>query len=181
MDDLDADLLAGVGRGDSGAIRALIDRKLPRLLALATRMLGDRTKAEDVAQESILRLWRQAPHWRRGEARVDSWLHRVALNQCYDRLRRRREHLFAEPPDSLDPALPPDKRLSQTEDEARVLDALQTLPDRQREAIILQYYQEVSNFEAARIMDVSVDALESLLARGRRALRARLLEDGHDA
>ena len=181
MDDPDADLLAAAGRGDGRATRALVDRKLPRLIALATRMLGDRTEAEDVAQESLLRLWRQASRWRRGEAKVDSWLHRVALNQCYDRLRRSRDSPAAQPPDSIDPSPRPDQALGRTEDGERLLDALQRLPDRQREAIILQYYQGLSNMEAARLMDVSVDALESLLARGRRALRAILMEDGHDA
>jgi RNA polymerase sigma factor (sigma-70 family) len=66
----------------------MVARKLPRLLALATRMLGDRDEASDVAQEAFIRIWKQASRWKRGQARFDTWLHRVALNLCYDRLRR---------------------------------------------------------------------------------------------
>ena len=69
----------------------MVARKLPRLLALAERMLGRRGEADDVAQEAFVRIWKQAPHWQPGRARFDTWLHRVALNLCYDRLRRRRE------------------------------------------------------------------------------------------
>ena len=89
--DPDEDLVDRVARGDPAAIRALTARKLPRLLALAGRMLGDAVEAEDIAQEAMLRAWRQAPKWRPGVAKFDTWLHRVALNLCYDRLRRRRE------------------------------------------------------------------------------------------
>lgn len=152
-------------------------RKLPRLLGLATRMLGDAIEAEDVAQETFLRIWREAPHWRFQGAPFDSWLYRVALNLCYDRLRRRRETIVATPPDRVDPAPPPDAALDERADQQRISAALQSLPERQREAIVLQYYQELSNIEAADVMGISVEALESLLARARRSLRAYLKED----
>src|SRR5665213_211359 len=88
--DLDDELVVKAGRGDPAAIRALVTRKLPRVLILAFRMLGDPGEAEDVAQETFLRAWKFAPRWRPGQARFDTWLHRVALNLCYDRLRRSR-------------------------------------------------------------------------------------------
>lgn len=165
-----------VAQGDAAAIRAMIARKLPRLLSLAHRMLGDASEAEDVAQEAFVRIWKQAPVWRSGKARFDTWLHRVALNLCYDRLRRRRETPTAEPPDHADPTAAPDRRLEAAGVAARVASALQGLPDRQREAIVLCHYQELSNIEASAVMGVSVEALESLLARGRRALRAALAD-----
>ncbi|MFN5614967.1 MAG: sigma-70 family RNA polymerase sigma factor, partial [Brevundimonas sp.] len=90
-EDPDEDLVRRVADGDPAAIQALVARKLPRMTALAWRMLGDAGEAEDVAQEAMLRAWRQAPRGRPGPARFDTWLHRVALNLCYDRLRRRRE------------------------------------------------------------------------------------------
>lgn len=179
--DPDADLLARIGRGEQQAARAIVDRKLPRLIALATRMLGDAGEAEDVAQETFVRLWRQASRWRRGEAKVDTWLHRVALNQCYDRLRRRRPQPQPDPGDGPAHAPPPDRPLDARETTLHVAEALQSLPDRQREAIILHYYQELSNVEAATVMEISVEALESLLARARRALRARLQDMIDDA
>lgn len=176
MGESDEELLARVARGDPAAVRALVARKLPRLLSLAGRMLGDASAAEDVAQEAFLRVWKQAPRWRPGAARFDTWLHRVALNLCYDRLRRRRELSYADPPDQADESPGPERGLEALDTGRRVAAALQTLPDRQREAIVLCHYQELGNIEAAAAMGVSVEALESLLGRGRRALRAVLAD-----
>lgn len=174
--DPDEEVLARVAQGDPAAVRALVGRKLPRLLGLAQRMLGDAAEAEDVAQEAFLRVWKQAPAWRPGEARFDTWLHRVALNLCYDRLRRRRETPVELPPEQPDTGPAPDRGLEAADVGARVSAALQGLPERQREAVALCHYQELTNIEAAAVMGVSVEALESLLARGRRALRAALAD-----
>lgn len=178
-DKTDEELLAGFGQRNPAAVRAMVLRKLPRILSLASRMLNDRGEAEDVAQEAFLRIWRQSGKWQSGRARFDTWLHRVTLNLCYDRLRRRREQPVAEMPDSVDPAPLPDEIAGRKDESARVDAALALLPERQREAIVLQYYQELSNTEAAAIMDISIEALESLLARARRNLRQQLQEADH--
>jgi len=174
--DPDEELLARVGAGDPAAVRALVARKLPRLLALAQRMLGDAAEAEDVAQETFVRAWRQAAAWKPGGARFDTWMHRVALNLCYDRLRRRREIATDQPPEQRDEGPGPDRGLQAADTGRRVGRALQALPDRQREAIVLCHYQELGNIEAAGLMGVSVEALEGLLGRGRRALRLALAD-----
>ena len=174
--DPDEDLLIRVGRGEPAAARALVASKLPRLLSLARRMLGDVGEAEDVAQEVFVRAWRQASRWTPGGGRFDTWMHRVALNLCYDRLRRRREEPMADPPDQVDPGPSPDRGLRASETGRSVAAAMAALPDRQREAIVLCHYQEMSNIDAAALMGVSIEALESLLARARRALRAALAE-----
>ena len=174
--DPDDELVRRAGQGDAAAVQALVARKLRRVLALAERMLGDAAEAEDVAQEAFFRVWRHAPRWRPGAARFDTWLHRVTLNLCYDRLRRRRERPTAEPPDSPDTGPAPDRGLLATDVGVRVRGALQALPPRQREAIVLCHYQELGNIEAAGLMDVSVEALESLLSRGRRALKSALAD-----
>jgi len=174
--DPDEELVRRVGPGDPAAIQAMVARKLPRMLALAQRMLGDPVEAEDVAQEAMLRAWKQAPRWRPGKAKFDTWLHRVGLNLCYDRLRRRREVPTESPPDRPDDGPAPDRGLLAAELGVRVDAALRRLPERQREAIVLCHYQELSNIEAADLMTISVEALESLLSRGRRALRQALAD-----
>ena len=172
--DPDEDLVRRVGQGDPAAIQAMVARKLPRMLALAQRLLGDPVEAEDVAQDALMRAWRQAPRWVPGRAKFDTWLHRVALNLCYDRLRRRREAPTAVLPDRPDEGAAPDRGLLAADVGAAVNAALGRLPDRQREAIVLCNYQDLSNIEAAELMGISVEALESLLSRGRRALRLAL-------
>ncbi|MES2833440.1 MAG: RNA polymerase sigma factor [Pseudomonadota bacterium] len=172
--DPDEDLVRRVGQGDPAAIQALVARKLPRMTALAQRMLCDPAEAEDVAQEAMLRAWKQAPRWTPGKAKFDTWLHRVGLNLCYDRLRRRREIPTETPPERIDEGPAPDRGLLAADVGARVNAALARLPDRQREAIVLCHYQELTNIEAAALMAVSVEALESLLSRGRRTLRQAL-------
>ncbi|WP_137135432.1 RNA polymerase sigma factor [Rhizobium sp. FKY42] len=180
--DPDAELVRRVALGEPSAMRDMVSAKLPRLLALAQRMLGDRTEAEDVAQETFLRIWKHAGTWRQGGAKFDTWAHRVALNLCYDRLRRKREVLTDALPEQIDTGPLPDAGLMAAESNAlRVERALQSLAPRQREAIILVYYQDMSNREAADVLKISVDALESLLARGKRALQTILLGDDDNA
>jgi RNA polymerase sigma factor (sigma-70 family) len=173
----DEALLVLYANGDAQAARVLTMRLAPRVLSFAARMLGgDLAEAEDVAQEAMLRLWRIAPDWRQGEAKVSTWLFRVASNLCTDRLRRRRgvglDDLGADPPDDSPGA---EARL-QAASRAEALEAaLQDLPERQRQAVVLRHLEGVSNPEIAAVMEISVEAVESLTARGKRAL-ARALE-----
>lgn len=169
----DAVLVARVGSGDSAACRVLMDAHLAHIHGFAWRMLGDQAEAEDVAQETFLRLWRRAGKWR-AEARVGTWLHRVAHNLCVDRLRKRCGDTGEEPPDLPDPAPGPAGEYQRAQVARGVEAALDRLPERQRAAIALVHYQELGNIEAADIMGVSVEALESLLSRGRRGLREAL-------
>jgi RNA polymerase sigma-70 factor (ECF subfamily) len=179
--DPDAELLRRIGEGDARAADTLVHRHLPRMTALGRRMLSNAAEAEDVAQEVFLRVWKVAPNWREGEAKVETWMHRVALNLCYDRLRRRRE---VNDPDaglaSIDPAQSAPDAILARQRATAVRTALDALPERQRAAIVLCHFQELSNIDAAVALEVSVDALESLLARGRRALRAALSERAGD-
>ena len=178
QNDPDAELLPRIAAGDQTAIRQFVALKLPRLLALGVRMLNNRAEAEDVAQETFIRAWKHAATWQPNGAKFDTWLHRVALNLCYDKLRARQEYTDDEIPEQIDPGLIPEQRLAQTQQGDQVSAALAQLPTRQREALALQYYQELSNSEAATLMNISVDALESLLSRARRNMRALLLGQG---
>ncbi len=176
--DPDVELLARIGNNEPAAVNEMVTRKLPRLLALAGRLLGDADEARDVAQESFLRIWRQAAHWRSGEARFDTWLHRVVLNLCHDRLRRRKARPLTdeEAAELVDNSPSAEDQLHSQDRSDRVAAALAALPERQREAIVLQYYQELSNSDAAALMNISVEALESLLSRARRQLRSQLAD-----
>jgi len=178
--DPDLDLLRRIGTGDGAACAALVDRHLRRITGLAGHMLGNKADAEDVAQDVFLRVWQQAPKWRSGEAKFSTWLHRVTANLCTDRLRRRRETTLEAAGDPASEAPLPDAGLQEAAVVVRVQAALAQLPERQREAIVLCHYQELGNIEAADVMELSVDALESLLARGRRRLRQLLIEEVPD-
>lgn len=172
----DETLLAMFARGDSAAARELTRRLTPRIFALSVRMLGDRVEAEDVTQEAMLRLWRMAPDWTPGGAQVGTWLYRVAMNLCIDAQRRRRGGAVPldEAPEPEDGARPADGRLQDAARAAALQAALGDLPDRQRQAVVLRHLQDLSNPEIAEIMEISVEAVESLTARGKRALAAAL-------
>ncbi len=174
--DPDEEVVAGIAAGDAMALQALVARKVSRMTALSRRLLGDPFEAEDVVQEVFFRAWRQAGLWKPGSGRFDTWMHKVALNLCYDRLRRRREAVMAEPPDQADPAPLAEDALMARDRALQVAAAVAALPPRQREALMLCHYQELSNIETAQVMAVSVEAVESLLSRGRRALRRSLME-----
>ncbi|MGI9384383.1 MAG: RNA polymerase sigma factor [Methyloligellaceae bacterium] len=166
-------LMARVAAGDARAFSELVDAQLDRVLAAARRVLGSDTEAEDVAQEAFLRLWRNADRWQPGRAKVSTWLYRVAVNLSIDRLRGRKETTTSEPPDS---AVPPRQQRSVEEEDlkARMDHALQDLPERQRLALVLFHYEGLSMAEVADLLEASVEAVESLLARARRTLKTKL-------
>lgn len=170
----DEALLVLYANGDPGAARALTLRLTPRVLGFAARMLADRTEAEDVTQEAMLRLWHMAPDWRQGEARVATWLYRVASNLCLDRLRKSRPRGLdevAEPEDSTPGVV---ARLIAADRVLALDKALAALPDRQRQAVVLRHIEGLSNPEIAAVMDIGVEAVESLVARGKKGLAALL-------
>jgi len=173
----DAVLLAAYAAGDGAAAQTLAARLLPGVLGQATRMLADAAEAEDVAQEAMMRLWRIAPDWRDGEAQVSTWLYRVVANLCTDRLRARQRHAATRLDDVAEPADPTPGVAEQMQTHARhqaLADALAALPDRQAQAVALRHLEGRSNPEIAGIMDISVRSVESLTARGKRALAAIL-------
>jgi len=169
-------LLARFAGGDRLAARQLTDRFGPRAFGVALRVLGDRGAAEDVAQEAMLRLWKIAEDWQPGQAKVSTWLYRVVMNLCID-IKRRDRGGMAELTASNEPADPGRSAAEQMQDAAR-LDALQQalmqLPERQRQAVVLRHIEGLSNPEIATILEQSVEAVESLTARGKRALKTAL-------
>lgn len=170
----DESLLVLYANGDPSAARVLTMRLTPKVIGHAYRMLGERSEAEDVAQEALIRLWKQAPDWRQGEAKVTTWLYRVVANLCTDRLRKARGVALDAVPEPEDEAASAAEQIQQ---KSR-LDALQAglnmLPERQKQAVILRHIEGLSNPDIAEIMEIGVEAVESLTARGKRALAKAL-------
>jgi RNA polymerase sigma-70 factor, ECF subfamily len=170
-------LLARVAAGEAEAFRGLVDRHLPTVLAVARRMLRDDAEAEDVAQETLLRLWRNAGALQLGPGGVRPWLRRVVSNLCIDRVRARRNTTVVETvPDDSEPATQL-RQLAERELGMRVDAALKALPERQRLALTLFHYEGMSQIEVGEAMGISDEAVESLLARARRALKVSLKEE----
>lgn len=177
-DTSDEALMVLYANGDRHAALALTQRVTPRVLAYSARLLGgDRAEAEDVAQETMLRLWRVAPQWRQGETKVTTWAYRVATNLCIDRQRsrgRRRQMALDDAPEVADGAVGAEAQLQEAGRMAALEAALAELPDRQRQAVVLRHLEGMTNPEIAAIMEIGVEAVESLTARGKRALAAIL-------
>ena len=170
----DAELLARFSKGDRAAALALTSRLAPVVFAQAFRMLGDRAEAEDVTQESLLRLWKAAPGWDATRAKITTWLYRVTSNLCIDCLRKSNRISGDEVPEVADETPGIDRKLQATARAQALQHALQTLPDRQRQAMILRHIEDLSNPEISDIMEISVEAVESLVSRGKRALASTL-------
>ncbi|PHQ98607.1 MAG: RNA polymerase subunit sigma [Marinosulfonomonas sp.] len=172
----DEALLVLYANGDHAAAKALMMRMAPRVLGYAARLLNERTEAEDVVQEAMLRLWKIAPDWRQGEAKVTTWLYRVVTNLCTDRLRKRRDvalDAVAEPDDGRASVA---QGMIESQRAAALTAALATLPERQRQAVVLRHLEGATNPEIAQVLEISVEAVESLTARGKRALASALAD-----
>jgi len=171
----DADLLSAFATGNRGAALELTQRLTPRVMGQAYRLLGNRAEAEDVAQDAMMRLWKIAPDWDAERALVTTWLYRVVANLCTDRLRKRGRGValdaIEEPSDGA-PSV-----AATLQDSARgtaLRAALADLPERQAQAVSLRHLEELGNPQIADIMETNVRTVESLIARGKRALIAKL-------
>ncbi len=170
----DAALMREVATGSVEAFSILVDRHSPALYRVAMRMLSDPAEAEDVTQDCFTRLWQNAPRWQPSGAGLVGWLHRVAMNLCFDRKRRFRVVTVDELPDPADDAPLADRRIAAEQASEAVGAALADLPERYRAALVLCYYEGFSNALAAQVLDLNIKAMESLLFRARRQMRGLL-------
>lgn len=154
-----------------------MNRHMPVVWRVAFRMLKDKEEAEDVTQETFLRAWKMLPDWE-DRAKFSTWACTVAINLCRDRIRKKKPVLMDELPEQTDTGLRPEQALSQKQASDRIGALVDALPERQKEALTLCAFEGMSNVDAAAAMDVSVEALESLLARARRKLRSELAMEG---
>lgn len=171
----DEALIKSVAEGDREAFRLLSERYMGMIYAIAFRMYPSRADAEDLTQESLLRLWDKAAQWSPdGGAVVKSWIYRMVYNLCIDHKRKDKRRRTQGLGTDLMADEQTDKAIRDKQCACLVAAAIEDLPRRQRAALTLCHYQELSNADAARIMGVSVKALESLLVRARRTLKDKL-------
>ena len=163
-------LLLAYANGTPQAAQILTERLMPKIFTQAFHRIRNKTDAEDIAQEALLRLWRIAPDWQQDNAKVSTWLYQVVTNLCIDRLRQKNhEHLVSIPE-------PTDTRPNATDviqDKSRanaLYHALAKLPDHQREAVAMRHLEGLSNSEIADNLQLSTEAVESLIARGKQKL-----------
>jgi RNA polymerase sigma-70 factor (ECF subfamily) len=169
----DEELMGQVARGDMGAFGELAERHQDRAWRIAYHYVGDRSEAEDLAQEAFLRILSAASTYR-PSARFTTYLYRVVANLCLDYRRKKRPSSVGEMParESLTDA--PDQRLDAQERGRAIQAALEHLPDRQRMAVVLRYYEGLSLGDLAESMDATYKAVERLLARARASLESHL-------
>jgi RNA polymerase sigma factor (sigma-70 family) len=171
-------LMARVLRRDAAAFRSVIEAHASALHRIAYRMIGDPVEAEDLTQEALTRLWQHAGRWQAGGPGIAAWLTRVMINLCLDRLRRRRFASDEAVPERADDAPLAPELIEAEQKRQRVVAAIAALPDNQRAAIVLTYYEDQSNAAAAESLDMNIKAFESLLLRARGALKRALANDG---
>jgi RNA polymerase sigma factor (sigma-70 family) len=167
----DDELVARIAARDHGAMRLAADRHAQLVWRIGYRMLGDATEAEDVAQESLLKLWNHADRWKEGGPGIAPWLKKVTVNQCLDRLRKKRFASDEEVPEREDDAPLADRQIEAAEVGRAVKDCIEALPDRQRAAVVLTYYEDQPNQGAAESLEMQLKAFESLLFRARASLK----------
>lgn len=184
----DHELVKRTAQGDLRAFRTLVEKHLARGVKVAERMLGNRQDAEDVMQETCLKIWKEAARWR-PEAKFSTWLYRVVINGCLDRKRKFAPLTTDDFEGIVDETPGAEELLIRGEKAEQVKSALQKLPGRQRAAIVLSYYQDIGDRDAADCMELSLGAYQQLLFRAKQNLKASLLgcskpyrhahEDGH--
>ncbi len=179
-DQSDDVLVERIADGDQRAWREITRRHLSAIVGYAWHMLRDRAEAEDVAQETMVRLMRKAETWEPGGAKIRTWLYRVAINQCIDRQRARRTTSLEVLAEQTDPQTGGARVARDHALRRAVRGAVDALPERQKQALALVHYQGFSQQEAATALDISVEAVESLLARARRTLKTQLKDLAND-
>lgn len=173
--DTDHALMQRIAQQDAGAYRMLVARHLNFCVRFGERMLGSRADAEDVAQEVCLRIWNDAGKWR-PEAKFTTWLYCVMTNACIDHKRKRLLLPLGDNDTTPDTGPGPEISLQQQQRSRQVQAALGRLPPRQRAAVVLSYYEELSNEQAAAATGMTLNAFQQLLYRARQSLKEELIE-----
>ncbi len=170
-DTADEDLMTAIAGGDSESFQVLAKRYMNLLYSVAFRMFPQRVDAEEIVQEALLRIWSKAHLWKAGKgASVSTWIYRLAYNLCIDQKRKTKYQTAPLDENMTDGGEAADEKIKGEQASTIVERAVQNLPERQRAALVLCHYQELSNAEAAEIMGTTVKAVEGLLVRARQTL-----------
>ena len=177
--DLDDETLITRSRdGDEGAVRTLVARHMDQAYRIAYRMVGHRAQAEDIAQDVLMRMLSYKQGWF-STASFHTGLRRAVINRGIDEFRKRRPSTTLDAAGELSSGDPNQEQVMLAgESERRVAAGVLALPDRQRAAITLCFYENMGLAEAAEVLKTSVGAVESLLHRAKATLRESLLEPG---
>jgi RNA polymerase sigma-70 factor (ECF subfamily) len=178
--DEDSELLDRLAAGDEVAFRMLVERHIDRAYAIALRIVGNAADAEDVVQDTMLKIWSHRGRWQHGRAKFSTWLYRVISNRCIDLRRKPRTENVETVPEVADGQPGAVEVIERNELNGMLELAMQRLPEQQRIAVILSYHESMSNGEIAQVMDTTVAAVESLLKRGRQQLRQLLRKHERD-
>jgi RNA polymerase sigma-70 factor (ECF subfamily) len=185
--DDEAALMVAVSKGNQDAFQQLLHVHVDAINRFARRMSGDSHEADDITQETMLRLWQHAHKFDPHRSKLTTWLHSIARNLCMDQHRKnarftpleeRSDDLCKSATSGETETRGPEINLHTMQTESLVHGALLRLPERQRSALVLSYYQQLPNQAVAEILAVSLSATESLLARARRNLK-QILDDSH--
>jgi RNA polymerase sigma-70 factor, ECF subfamily len=178
--DEDKDLLDRLATGDEAAFRLLVARHIDRAYAIALRILSNAADAEDVVQDTMLKVWTHRGRWQHGRAKFSTWLYRVVSNRCIDLRRKPRTENVDVVPEVADSKPDASSVIERAEMTDLLEAAMQRLSEHQRLAVILSYHENMSNGEIAEVMDTTIAAVESLLKRGRQQLRELLRRHERD-
>jgi RNA polymerase sigma-70 factor (ECF subfamily) len=178
--DEDSELLDRLATGDEAAFRMLVERHIDRAYAIALRIVGNAADAEDVVQDTMLKIWSHRGRWQHGRAKFSTWLYRVISNRCIDLRRNPRTENVETVPEVADGQPDAADIIERNELNSMLELAMQRLPEQQRIAVIFSYHENMSNGEIAQVMDTTVAAVESLLKRGRQQLRQLLRKHERD-
>jgi RNA polymerase sigma-70 factor, ECF subfamily len=173
----DASLLAAAAAQDQQAFAEIMARYYQLIFRVAWRQCAGHVDAEDVAQETFMKLWRN-PSQLRDAAALKGWLIRVATNLVMDRYRRKPMQELDDAADVADDATSAPLQLDNAKIAKQVDEAIAQLPERQKLALTLVHFEQMTNIAAAAAMELTVDAVESLLARARRGLKKHLEPNG---
>ena len=169
--------MARLVSGDESALRAIAQRHGSRVLRIAQRMLGSAAEADEVMQETLIRVWQSAARWDAARAGLGTWIGTIAWRLCADRLRspgRRIQLDLQEAETVASPDADAEAQLIRRQTLGQVQTALDRLPPRQRAAFVLFHVEEVSGQDAAQMLGVGLRAFWSLLQRARLAVEREM-------